>query len=69
MGQGRAPFLPMPFLGVAATMSVRGILVGGIVGCDILRKPLLQLFGVRPDERFSDEWYAGETVWKSMSDA
>jgi hypothetical protein len=33
IGQGRAPFLPMPFLGVAATMSVRGILVGdGMVG-------------------------------------
>lgn len=29
IGQGRAPFLPMPFLCVAATMRVRG--VGGIV--------------------------------------
>ena len=33
MGQGRAPFLPMPFLGVAATMRVR---LGGIVGSDIV---------------------------------
>jgi hypothetical protein len=31
MGQGRAPFLPMPFLGVAATMRVRLGGEGGIV--------------------------------------
>lgn len=29
IGQGRAPFLPMPFGGVAATMRIRGVFVGG----------------------------------------
>ena len=42
MGQGRAPFLPMPFLGVAATMRVRG---GGIVDSVILFF-LFGLFGL-----------------------